>query len=93
MIELMTMAIALFILCAVISLFSALGLIIVFSFVISLIYLMPAVVLCHKRDSTCYQFAWLNALIGWTIIGWLVLLIYALNQPSIKVRYPQTVEL
>ena len=89
----MTMAITLFILSAVVSIFSALGLIIVFAFAGMMLYLLPAVILCHKRKAQCTQFAWLNALIGWTIIGWLVLLIYALNQPSIKVRYTQTVGL
>jgi len=58
----------------------------VFLIVAVLIYFLPALVAQHRGRDGLLLIALLNALLGWTVLGWLVLLVVAFTGESRKAR-------
>ncbi len=52
-----------------------------FFFVVALLYFLPAVIGYARRAEHAGLILLLNVLLGWTVIGWWVLLAFALLSP------------
>lgn len=47
------------------------------------LFFMPALIACFKRHRNATAITVLNIFLGWTVIGWLIALIWALARPSV----------
>lgn len=56
-----------------------------------IVYFLPSIIAVFRAKPSWFAIFILNLLLGWTIIGWIVALIWALtaNPPSIVRRYYQ----
>jgi Superinfection immunity protein len=53
---------------------------------IATIYSVPALVAAYRGHSRAEKIALLNLLLGWTVLGWLVALAWALRRPRLSWR-------
>lgn len=56
--------------------------------ILPLIYILPAVIAFCKRNPNWRRIACWNLLLGWTGVGWIVLMLYALEDPEKEERKP-----
>jgi len=59
-----------------------------FLFLISAaIYFIPTIVAFDRRKTNRYAILMLNIFLGWTFVGWIVALVWALTHESVDKRY------
>ena len=63
--------------------FGGLFLFIIFSVVIIFIYFIPSIVARNRRHAQISAIFWLNFFTGWSFVGWVASLIWALTNPSV----------
>ncbi|MCA9396768.1 MAG: superinfection immunity protein [Candidatus Omnitrophica bacterium] len=50
-------------------------------FVLILLYFTPSVIASVRNHSNRFSIIWLNLFLGWTMLGWLLMLIWACQDP------------
>jgi ABC-type transport system involved in cytochrome c biogenesis permease component len=46
------------------------------------VYFVPTMIVCANRHHKSITVMWINLLLGWTAIGWVIALIMALTPPK-----------
>lgn len=54
----------------------------VFACILFVVYLLPAAVASARRHVNRHAILALNALLGWTLIGWVIALVWALTSST-----------
>lgn len=47
-------------------------------FIILAVYFLPSIIASHKKHRNAEAISILNLLLGWTILGWIIALVWAL---------------
>jgi hypothetical protein len=58
--------------------------------ILCVIHFLPSIVAFSREHPRRITLLVLNILVGWTLIGWIVLLIWAFARPSSNVHRPDT---
>lgn len=45
--------------------------------ILAAVYMLPALIAHHRRHRNRLAITWLNLLLGWTLIGWIISLVWA----------------